>query len=268
MSAGRTAALAEALRGQIVSGGIGVGEKLPSEAALIAEHGVSRTVVREALSRLQADGLIRTRRGSGSYALTPPTRATTAPEEADDAALARTPAERQALLEYRIAVETEAAALAARRRDAGRLRLLSAALAGLAAAGDHPADAVEHDFTFHRELAAAAANPHLLRAVEALGPAMIAMPAPRLARGGSGARTAGDAAADAARNTAAETAGDAAADDAAVRHRQVVAEHRAVLDAVAEQDPQAAAAAMRAHLAASRRRLLGEQDDEADIAAL
>ncbi|GAA3282539.1 FadR/GntR family transcriptional regulator [Nesterenkonia halobia] len=239
MSAGRTAALAEALRGQIVSGGIGVGEKLPSEAALIAEHGVSRTVVREALSRLQADGLIRTRRGSGSYALTPPTRATTASEEADDAALARTPAERRALLEYRIAVEIEAAALAARRRDAARLRLLSAALAGLAAAGDHPADAVEHDFTFHRELAAAATNPHLLRAVEALGPAMIAMPAPRLARGGSGAR-----------------------------HDQVVAEHRAVLDAVAEQDPQAAAAAMRAHLTASRRRLLGEQDDEADIAAL
>lgn len=239
MSAGRAAAVADDLRARIVSGAVAVGEKLPSEAALIAEHAVSRTVVREALSRLQADGLIRTRRGSGSYALTPPTRATTASEEAEDAALARTPAERRALLEYRVAVETEAAALAARRRDPARLRLLSAALAGLAAAGDHPADAVEHDFTFHRELAAAAANPHLLRAVEALGPAMIAMPAPRLARGGSDAR-----------------------------HRQVVAEHRAVLDAVVEQDPQAAAAAMRAHLTASRRRLLGAQDDEADIAAL
>lgn len=251
MSAGRTAALAAHLRAQIVEGTIGVGEKLPSEAALIAEHGVSRTVVREALSRLQADGLIRTRRGSGSYALTPPTRpgtattgATTAAAAAgasDDAPLARTPAERRALLEYRTALETEAAALAARRRDPARLRLLDEALVGLAAAVDHPADAVEQDFAFHRELAAAAQNSHLLRAIDALGPAMIAMPAPRLAR---------------------------ATDPAHARHRQVVAEHRAVLDAVVEQDPQAAAAAMRAHLTASRRRLLGEQDGATDIAAL
>ncbi|WP_010525845.1 FadR/GntR family transcriptional regulator [Nesterenkonia sp. F] len=250
MSAGRTAALAEQLRAQIVDGTIGVGEKLPSEAALIAEHAVSRSVVREALSRLQADGLIRTRRGSGSYALTPPTRSTTTAGSAavGGEAVARTPGERRALLEYRIALETEAAGLAARRRDAPRLRLLAEALSGLAAAGDHPADAVEHDFTFHRELAASAQNPHLLRAVDALGPAMIAMPAPRLAHGGSGASTTAEA--------------------TAARHRQVVAEHRTVLEAVVEQDPQAAAAAMRAHLTASRRRLLGEQDVGTDIAAL
>lgn len=253
MSAGRTTALAEHLRAQIVSGGIGVGEKLPSEAALIAEHGVSRTVVREALSRLQADGLIRTRRGSGSYALTPPARPGTT--TADDAAPApRTPAERRALLEYRIALESEAAGLAARRRDVARLRLLDEALTGLAAAGDHPADAVEQDFAFHRELAAAAQNPHLLRAIDALGPAMIAMPAPRLARE--------------AEEHDASQASDGAGRSPGARHRQVVAEHRAVLDAVAEQDPQAAAAAMRAHLSATRRRLLGDPGDGDAVAAV
>ncbi|WP_036965542.1 FadR/GntR family transcriptional regulator, partial [Promicromonospora kroppenstedtii] len=99
--------LVETLRARIVNGDIAPGEKLPSEPRLAVEHQVSRTVVREAIARLNLEGLVHTRRGSGSYALTPPT------EDDDGAPVARSLADRLALVEYRIALETEAAALAA-----------------------------------------------------------------------------------------------------------------------------------------------------------
>ena len=72
MSRNLTADLATDLRRRIVDGVIQPGAKLPSENALISEFGVSRTVVRSALTRLQAEGLVETERGRGSFALTPP----------------------------------------------------------------------------------------------------------------------------------------------------------------------------------------------------
>ena len=47
------------------------GEKLPTEPEVMAEMGVSRTVVREAMSHLQASGLVETRHGIGSFVLPP-----------------------------------------------------------------------------------------------------------------------------------------------------------------------------------------------------
>src|SRR3712207_9211732 len=72
MSRNLTADLAADLRSRIVDGVIQPGEKLPSENTLIAEFGVSRTVVRAALTRLQAEGLVETERGRGSFSLTRP----------------------------------------------------------------------------------------------------------------------------------------------------------------------------------------------------
>src|SRR5215210_4137016 len=72
MSRNLTADLAADLRTRIVDGAIQPGDKLPSENTLIDEFGVSRTVVRSALTRLQAEGLVETERGRGSFALTPP----------------------------------------------------------------------------------------------------------------------------------------------------------------------------------------------------
>ena len=72
MSRNLTADLAADLRNRIVDGVIQPGEKLPSENTLISDFGVSRTVVRAALTRLQAEGLVETERGRGSFALTPP----------------------------------------------------------------------------------------------------------------------------------------------------------------------------------------------------
>ena len=45
------------------------GDKLPSENTIVQEHGVSRTVVREAISKLQASGLVETRHGIGTFVL-------------------------------------------------------------------------------------------------------------------------------------------------------------------------------------------------------
>lgn len=215
--------LVESLRTRIVNGDIAPGEKLPSEPRLATEHGVSRTVVREAIARLNLEGLVHTRRGSGSYALTPPA------DDADGAPpLARSLADRLALVEYRLALEAEAAALAATRRTPAQLAALADRLDALASSDGHPATAMQHDFAFHRLVAEAAGNRFLLEALDRLGPQMIAMPRGRLDRHDGGRFTA------------------------------VVQEHRAVLAALESQDPLAAAAAMRVHLAGSRLRLLQE----------
>lgn len=225
--------LVEALRTRIVNGDIAPGEKLPSEPRLAVEHQVSRTVVREAIARLNLEGLVHTRRGSGSYALTPPA-------EADDggAPVARSLTDRLALVEYRLALEAEAAALAATRRTSAQLAALGDRLDALASSDGHPATAMQHDFAFHRLVAEAAGNRFLLEALDRLGPQMIAMPRGRL-----------------------DTHDATAQDDG--RFTAVVQEHRAVLDALDAQDPLAAGAAMRVHLAASRRRLLQESGADA-----
>lgn len=223
-------AVVEDLRGRIVSGQIGPGDKLPSESELIARHGVSRTVVREAVSRLRAEGLVHTRRGSGSFALAPPGPRSTA----GGARVARTLDQRCELLAFRAAVESEAAGLAAGRQTAAALAALDRALTAFDDAGTNPAAVMAADFEFHRTVAEASGNSYLVQAVAELGTAMIAMPRNRLATG---------------------------EDDAEVltrRLRQVAAEHRAVRDTIADGDPRAAAAAMRLHLASSRRRLVAE----------
>lgn len=219
----RTETLTTHLRQQILDDTLPIGTKLPSESELIAAHGVSRTVVREALTQLRAEGLIQTRRGTGSFVLAGPVDApaTTAPAP-------RTTQERVLLIEYRMAIECEAAALAAERRTEQQLAVMAVALDAFAAAVDHPATAVEQDFAFHQAIADAAGNPHLHQAVSRLGPTMISMPRTRL-------------------------------EASASLHQLAAVEHRAVLAAVREADPSAASAAMRVHLAASRRRVLEQR---------
>lgn len=61
----------DALTQRILLGQLKPGEKLPSESTIVLEHGVSRTVVREAISKLQASGLVETRHGIGTFVLEP-----------------------------------------------------------------------------------------------------------------------------------------------------------------------------------------------------
>lgn len=220
--------IVDSLRRRIVDGTIPSGEKLPSESALIGEFGVSRTVVREAVSRLQAEGLVYTRRGSGSFALTPPSAEE---ESAGGMRRPRTPEERRALLAFRAGVESEAAALAAGNATPSKIAAMDNALAAFDAAGNHAATAVSCDFAFHRSVAEASGNFYFVDALLSLGPAMIAMPPERLEPADGGGQP--------------------------ERLQRVAAEHRAVRNAIAAGDPLTAAAAMRLHLANSRSRLDG-----------
>ena len=60
---------------EIKSGKLTAGMKLPTEQELMAAMGVSRTVVREAVAALKADGLVITRQGSGAFVATDTRRA-------------------------------------------------------------------------------------------------------------------------------------------------------------------------------------------------
>jgi GntR family transcriptional regulator len=63
----------DALRADILSGALGPGQRLPSESDLIARFGVSRITARQAIAQLQANGLVQTVNGKGSF-VTPPGR--------------------------------------------------------------------------------------------------------------------------------------------------------------------------------------------------
>jgi GntR family transcriptional regulator, transcriptional repressor for pyruvate dehydrogenase complex len=225
-----TYSVVEQIRSSIVDGGIGPGDKLPAESALMEQFAVSRTVIREAISRLQAAGLVETYRGKGTYVLTRPSEEsfTAGPEQI------RTPEDRLQLLDFRLGLEVEASALAALRRTPTQLAKIGSALADFRSARDKPSEAVEADFRFHRAIAVATNNRFYVDLLASLGPAMIAMPQTRLL----------------ANN-----------DDGEETHFSRVAfEHETVFDAIGRQDAQSAAAAMRTHLANSRARLARRPD--------
>lgn len=221
-----TANLVQHLRGLISGGTIAPGEKLPSENALIEEHGVSRTVVREAITRLQAEGLVHTRRGAGSFALTPPSAETPTSHR-----IPRTLDERRTLLEYRMGLETEAAANAATRHQGHDLKAMDAALLGFERSAGHASRTMGCDYDFHLAVARASANSYFSEAIEGFGPAMIAMPRMRM---------------------------ESDSEHLAVRLAAVAGEHQAVRNAIAAGNPMAASAAMRVHLVNSLDRMLLE----------
>jgi len=216
--------LVEALGDRVRDGRIAPGDKLPTEAAIMADFGVSRTVVREAISKLQASGLVQTRHGIGTFVVglgdTTPFRI--APEQY------ATLRDVIAVLELRIGVETEAAALAALRRSAANLRDMRLALDSVAAAIEEGRDAVGPDFQFHLEIARATQNAHFADLMSSLGTHII--PRARL-----------------------ESTG-AVGEGRREYLRRVNGEHESILDAIASQDAEAARAAMRTHLANSRER--------------
>ena len=221
-------ALVDDLSRRMRDGRLAAGDKLPSESTIMAEFGVSRTVVREAISKLQAAGTVDTRHGIGSFvlALSP----LSAPPEGFRIGPEQTATQRDvlAVLELRIGVETEAASLAAMRRQPENLAAMRAALDAMATAVEAGQDAVAADFRFHLEVAHASQNPHFARLMGNLGHAVI----PR-------ARLDSDARPDPQRQT---------------YLRRVQIEHESIFDAIAAQDTDAARAAMRTHLANSRER--------------
>ena len=119
--------LVTVLSEQIRDGMLKRGDKLPTESAIMEAHGVSRTVVREAISRLQAAGQVETRHGIGTFVLDTPSPS----GFRIDPATVVTLRDVLAILELRISLEVESAGLAAQRRSAEHLAAMRAALDAL-----------------------------------------------------------------------------------------------------------------------------------------
>ncbi len=222
---GLVSEVVDSLATSIREGKLLPGEKLPTEAEIMTRFDVSRTVVREALSRLQASSLVETRHGIGTFVLQP-----------QDAGNFKITAEDFttvddviSVLELRISLETEAAGLAAQRRTDENLRTMAAALQAFQDSINRDSDAVPPDFQFHMEVARSTGNRHFADLMTYLGTMII----PR---------------------TRVNTTQNAPEGRINYLHR-VNGEHESIYNAILNRDPEAARAAMRTHLSNSRERL-------------
>lgn len=202
---------------QIERGDMPPGARFPTEKAITEAFGVSRTVVREAYSRLAARGLLESRRGSGAYV----------PEGAQYRAFQIAADEVGEiedvlrLLEMRMGFESEMAGLAAERRTEADLSHLKQALDAMEESSDVDAS-VAADTAFHAAIAAATDNDYFLRFTQFLGVRLV--PSRRLYLQG----------------------------DDAEHHRHhartINRDHRAIADAIAAGDAPAARRAARRHM--------------------
>lgn len=156
------------LRSQILGGGYEVGQALPSEQEIGAAFGVSRSVVREAISRLKADQLVVTRQGRGAFVA-----AIVSPQgfQIPNDGAKKIEGTRH-ILELRMGLEVEAAGLAAVHRRPEHLEDMSQALSDMRAAGENMEvkRLVAADLRFHRAICIASANPHFVAFFDFLEP--------------------------------------------------------------------------------------------------
>jgi len=156
--------LAERLGKDIGAGRLRPGERLPTEQRLALAHGVSRTVVREAVHQLKSRGLLRSRQGSGVFVTAaPPGEALTL-----DLSVIGSVDDVLRIREVRRALEAETAALAAQRATRLQVAALRRALRAIDRSAAERRDGVEEDLAFHRLVAEAAGNPHFGRLLEFL----------------------------------------------------------------------------------------------------
>ncbi|WP_153102384.1 FadR/GntR family transcriptional regulator [Paraburkholderia hayleyella] len=151
--------VAQQLLEQIDKGTFASGGKLPTEAVLAQQFGVSRTVIREAISRLKNEGVVEPRQGSGVFVLG---RGAARPLRIDSAEAA-TAGSVLHILALRRAIEAEVASEAALRHNKTSLRAIERALARIDEAVAQGRDGVAEDVAFHRAIAAATGNPYFLK---------------------------------------------------------------------------------------------------------
>ncbi|RMR06344.1 FadR/GntR family transcriptional regulator [Pseudomonas syringae group genomosp. 3] len=203
---------------RIRDGEIQSGEKLPTEQVIIRESGVSRTVVREAMSRLQAEGLVETRHGIGTFVVD----ASQPGHSSQDQSSIGTPGDAVSIIELRLSLEPESAALAAQRRTPEQLDAIRQALDELHRCTRQGKDTLQADFEFHRQISLCTANSFFTDVMSQLGSSIL----PRT-RSGFG-----------------NIALAHSVDDPDIQRR----EQESIYEAIAHQDRDAARAAMRLHL--------------------
>ncbi|AMP02651.1 FadR/GntR family transcriptional regulator [Collimonas pratensis] len=209
------------------------GDKLPTESELMRTQGVSRTVIREAISHLQASGLVETRHGIGTFVLAASNVSNTGNFDIDPETVI-TMRDILAILELRISLEAEAAGLAAARRNEEQLAQMRLALDAFQKSAHERGDSVAADVQFHLHIAQATGNRYFVDILSHLGTTII--PRTRI----NSARLAHD--------------------DPTAYLDRVHREHEDIYNAIVRQDADSARAAMRTHLSNSRERLRKVQD--------
>ncbi|KIH80641.1 FadR/GntR family transcriptional regulator [Pseudomonas batumici] len=212
-----------AIRAEIDAGRLAAESRLPTEQQLAEQLNVSRSVVREAIAQLKADGVLIARRGLGSYISQTPTGTVFRfpRSEGRKADLAQ-------MFEMRLWIETQAASIAAQRRDEADLQRMREALQEMHDKRTDFDAAAAADVAFHRAIAEASKNDYFVAFHDFLRGQLAE--ARRTAWENSATRSVGGSA-DAGR------------------------EHQALYQAIAESNRQAAAACAEAHLRASAKRL-------------
>ncbi|MGX5666629.1 FadR/GntR family transcriptional regulator [Rhizobium daejeonense] len=149
--------IADVLRDEIYRGVFRPGERIPTEGELCANFGVSRAVVREAISALKQDGILESYQGRGIFVSSEPPEATfrLAADLEDMQELER-------VLEFLLAHESAAAGLAAERRSEAELSQIRQALEKMDAAISRNEPAVDEDLAFHAAISAATNNEYFV----------------------------------------------------------------------------------------------------------
>ncbi|OKH86742.1 FadR/GntR family transcriptional regulator [Thalassospira sp. TSL5-1] len=154
------------LRTEIESGNLMPGAKLPTEPVLTKHFGVSRTVLREAIAVLKADGLLEPRQGAGVFVLAP------VPPENDGSVFdvnATQMSDVLEILELRMAVEIEAAGLACSRSSAAQQAKIYEAVRDMERQVQSGKQAAQADYEFHRAIADATNNRRYVTFMDYLG---------------------------------------------------------------------------------------------------
>ncbi len=216
-----SAEVTQRLREAIESGQLEVGAKLPTEQELSNQMEVSRTVVREAVAALKADGLVKTRQGVGAFVA-----------ELSETEHFRVDREKLGsiqnvldLLELRIGLETDMAGFAAERASEAHVAAIFSALETIDDLLQRGEDSVEADFQFHLAIAKASRNSYFVDFVRFLGTKTVP-----------------------SRELVTEE------DNSAEYVKKINSEHRAIAEAIAAHDVEAARTAARSHLTGSLKR--------------
>lgn len=151
----RSEAIHHELERLILDGKLLSGERLPTEHALAEQFAVSRSVVREAVARLCAEGMVETRQGAGTFVAKRPRVLS----------FDRMHTELLDVMELRRIVEVAAAGLAAERRTEEDLAAIRASLHAMDKAFMSGESVAAADDAFHETIAAAARNQYLQRVV-------------------------------------------------------------------------------------------------------
>ncbi|MGF6776873.1 FadR/GntR family transcriptional regulator [Paraburkholderia sp. GAS334] len=214
------------LTDEIRRGALRPGDRIPTEVEMMKQLSVSRSVVREAISRLQAAKVVETRHGIGTFVLEPGKEEPMHIATADLSSMLDV----MAIIEFRIDVEAASAALAAARRTGQHLKQIRSALERFESELERGStDVLAHDIEFHLQIARACGNRYFFDVLSQLGRAV----SPRTRLGSA----------------------EIAELDHIEHLRNVLAEHQLIYRAIERQDADDARAAMRMHLSNSRERL-------------